>query len=121
MVVRVDQPGHQQAARRVDDFLRCVRREIGTDRSDGVALDQDVGDGGFVDVAIVIVDLSAADQRSFTCHLRSTLRSTARSSMGTRRSFAKSRARILRDSTKQIALATEDSIAGKRKFGCPTL
>ena len=71
MVMRVDQPRDHQPPRRVDDFRSAVRRKIGADRDDGVVFDQDVGDGGLMDVTVVIVDLPAADQRSFCRHLRS--------------------------------------------------
>ena len=64
MVVRVDGAGHHQPVGGVDDFVAAVNREIAADRDDVAVLDQNIGDRGLMDVAIVIVDLSAADQQS---------------------------------------------------------
>ena len=62
MVVRVDQAGDDELAARID-HLCVVGREIGADRDDVAVLDQDVGDLRLVDVAVVVVDLAAADQQ----------------------------------------------------------
>ena len=66
--MRIDQARHDQAARRVDHRVGAVGREVGADRGDGVALDKNVGDGRLMHIAVVIVDLPAADQSSFRRH-----------------------------------------------------
>ncbi len=67
MVVRVDEPGDDEAPGRVD-HVRAVRREIAADRDDVAALDQDVGVRRPVHVAVVVIDLAAADQQSVRDH-----------------------------------------------------
>ncbi len=63
VIVRIDEPGHDQLARRVDDLMRPVGSQVRADRDDIAAVDQDVGDRRPVDVAVVVVDLSASHQQ----------------------------------------------------------
>ena len=78
MVVRIDEARHDQSTGRVDDFVHAVGRKIGADRNDLVVFDQDIGDRRLMDVALMVIDLAAADQHSFRCHLRSILLSRRR-------------------------------------------
>jgi hypothetical protein len=68
MIVRIDQPGHDQASGRIDDVVRNLGGKIGANRHDFVVFDQDVRDSRLMDIALVVVDLSASDQRSCGCH-----------------------------------------------------
>jgi hypothetical protein len=69
MVVRVDESGHDQASGRIDDLVHAVEGKIATDRKYPVVLDQDVGDRRLMDITLVVVHLTAADQRALRCHL----------------------------------------------------
>src|SRR5262249_38860467 len=77
MIVRIDEPGHDQPSGCIDDFVRAVGKKIGADRMYLVVFDQDVGDRRLMDVALVVVNLAASDQRSLRRHLPSALRSSA--------------------------------------------
>src|SRR5262245_20245718 len=77
MIVGIDEPGHDQPPRCIDDFVHDVGRNIDADRKYLVVFDQDVGDRRLMDVARVVVDLAPSDQRSFRRHLSSVLRSSA--------------------------------------------
>jgi hypothetical protein len=68
MIVRIDEPGHDQPSGCIDDFMRAVGGKIGADRKDLVVFDQDVGERRLMDVALVVVDLAAPDQRSLRRH-----------------------------------------------------
>src|SRR5262249_27411897 len=77
MIVRIDEPGHDQPSGCIDDFVHGVGGKSGTDRKYLVVFDQDVGERRLMDIALVVVDLAASDQRSFRRHLSSILRSSA--------------------------------------------
>jgi len=63
MVMRIYQTGDHQPSRGIDQVVLAVRSEIGADRGNPVAFDQNIGDAGAVDIPVVIVDLSAPDQQ----------------------------------------------------------
>ena len=65
MIVRIDQAGHDQPSRRVDHLVLAVGCQIAADRDDFAVFDQDVGDRRLMDVAVMVVDLAAADQQFF--------------------------------------------------------
>ena len=71
VVMRIDQAGHHQPAGCVDRFVHALAGEIGTDRGDRVAFDQDIGERRLMDVAFMVIDLAAADQRCFRRHAQS--------------------------------------------------
>src|SRR4029434_6541935 len=77
MVVRIDKPGQYQPSGRIDDFVHDVGCKIGADGKYLVVFDQDIGDRGLMDIALVVVDLAASDHRAFRRHLSSILRSSA--------------------------------------------
>jgi hypothetical protein len=82
MIVRIDEPGHDQPSGCIDDFVHAVGGKIGADRMYFVIFDQDVGERRLMDVALVVVNLAASDQRSLRRHLPSALRSFAPYSVG---------------------------------------
>ena len=63
MVVGVDQAGHHQAPRRLNDFKIVFGCEARADGCDPVVFDEDVGDRRMMDVAIMVIDLPAPDQQ----------------------------------------------------------
>src|SRR6266498_2683996 len=77
MIVRIDKPGQYQPSGCIDDFVHDVGCKIGADAKYLVVFDQDIGDRGLMDIALVVVDLAASDQRSFPRHLSWILRSSA--------------------------------------------
>jgi hypothetical protein len=64
MVMRVDEAGHDQLAAGLDDFDARPRRDVGRNALDLAVVDEQVRDRGLVDVAVVVVDPSAADQKA---------------------------------------------------------
>jgi hypothetical protein len=62
MIVRVDQAWHDQSVAGVEDCLHAFAWEVASD-DDVTAFDENVGERWFMNVAIVIVDLSASDQK----------------------------------------------------------
>jgi len=63
MIVRVDEPRDHELAGGLDDLDPVVGRDVRRDPLDDGAADQEVGGCGLVDVAVVVVDPSAADVR----------------------------------------------------------
>ena len=61
--MRIDEAGDHQPPRSIDQVVLAVRGDIGADRGNPVAFDQNIGDAGAVDIPVVIVDLSAPDQQ----------------------------------------------------------
>ena len=60
--MRVDQPRNDELARRLDDLDAIGRRDRGRDPLDGLTIDEKIGDCRLMDVAVMVVDASAADQ-----------------------------------------------------------
>jgi hypothetical protein len=77
MIVRIDKPGHDQPSGCIDDLVHDVGCKIGTNRKYFVVFDQDISDRRLMDIALMVVDLAASDQRSFRRHLCLILRSSA--------------------------------------------
>src|SRR5919198_426869 len=71
MVMRIDEPGHGQPSGCIDDFLHALAGKIGADRNYLVVFDENICDRRLMDVAVMVVNLSASDQRSFRRHLSS--------------------------------------------------
>jgi hypothetical protein len=69
----VDQPGDQQPPAGLDHLVAGLGRDLGLHRGDGTVFDQEVGAARAMDVAIMLVDLPAADQQSRGRHLRFSL------------------------------------------------
>jgi hypothetical protein len=61
--VRVDQAWHDQSVAGVEDCLHAFAWEVASDRDDIAAFDENVGERWFMNIAVVIVDLSASDQK----------------------------------------------------------
>ena len=64
----VDQTGQDQPARRIDGLVDAAGRQIGADRGNRVALDQNVGPGRCVDVAIMVLDVAASNKHALCFH-----------------------------------------------------
>ena len=64
MIVGVDEARDDEPVARVHD-LGAAGVEILSNRDDSAVLDQDVGDLGLMDVAVMIVDLAATDDDRF--------------------------------------------------------
>src|SRR5262245_5349108 len=73
MIVRIDEPGHDQPSGCIDHFVHGIGCKIGTNRNYLVVFDQGIGDRRLMDIAVVVIYLTASDQRSFRGHLCSIL------------------------------------------------
>src|SRR5262249_49735120 len=58
MIMRIDESGHDQSSRGIDDFVHVVGCKIGADRKDLVVFDQNIGDRRLMDIAFMVVDLA---------------------------------------------------------------
>ena len=59
--MRVDQSRHDKLTARIDD-LGTAGLQVGTDIGDVAVLDQDIGSGWLMNVAVVVIYLPAAEQ-----------------------------------------------------------
>src|SRR5215467_9467687 len=64
MIMRVDEAGHHQLARSVNDFRAGVGRQVLPQPLDRLARDEDVGLRRLVDVAVMVVGAAAPDQNA---------------------------------------------------------
>ena len=64
MVMGVHEARHDELARGIDDFDAGVSRQVWPDPLDPLAADQDIGLSRLMDVAIMVVDATAADQNA---------------------------------------------------------
>jgi hypothetical protein len=68
--VSIYKAGHHQPPGGIDDLMLAVGREIGTDRSDPVGVNKNIGDRRMMDIAVMVVDPAAPDQQLFrACHV----------------------------------------------------
>ena len=67
--MRIDEPGHDQAPGCINDFVHDVGCKIGANRKYFVVFDQNIGDRRLMDIALMVINLAASDQRSFRRHL----------------------------------------------------
>src|SRR5262245_11855724 len=64
VVMRIDEPGYHQPSGCIDDFLHGLAGKIGADRNNLVVFDKNICNRRLMDVAVMVVDLAAPDQRS---------------------------------------------------------
>jgi hypothetical protein len=57
----VDETGHDELARGIDDFDADVSRQVWPDPLDPLAGDQDINPRRLMNVAVMVVDAAAAD------------------------------------------------------------
>src|SRR5437870_4096448 len=63
MVMSIDEPGEDQPPARIDRLMRSFDSEACADSGDFAVLNEDVGEGRAMDIAVVIVDVSAFYQQ----------------------------------------------------------